>query len=632
MTAASPAGAWFEARRLLRQHRRPLTGALLMVAMNRLAALALPAGSRVVVDEVIGRQRTGLLLPIALVVSLAIAIEAATAFGAAQTAGGAGQRAVAFLRRELAARAIRLPLRDIDDLRGGALAARVITEPEQIRSLVGTGSVQLAASLITATLALALLVWLEPLLAMAVLVVVGATAAGTSGAFRRISCALEDILRQQSELQAALAQTLGGLGSIKACTREREEAYRFARGSNRLLRGTLDVMSHISVLGAGGTLASGSLGVLLLVGGAWSVTAGRMSIGSCVMFAWLALWLLGPVLHVAAGAGELGRAAAALRRIAELRTRRTEDEEDRGHRRIGRVAGRLDFEQVSFAYQSNRTVLSDITLHCPAGSTTALIGPNGSGKSTLCRLLLAYDRPRGGRILVDGNDLASLDRRSYRANVGVVLQDDPLLDGTIADCIRYGRPEASLAAVETAGRFAHCDEFVARLPAGYATRVGERGARLSAGQRQRVAIARAFLVDPRILVLDEATSCQDAESDGLIQAALGRLCGGRTTFIIAHRLATVRNADQIVVLDHGSVCERGKHHELLALHGRYFRRYASQECDATPRLPDLIEPAAWLHPADEVRPTRPEPVMSAEDRRSDSWVKGVRREEGPDEC
>jgi subfamily B ATP-binding cassette protein MsbA len=562
---------------------------------------------------------------------LAIAIEAASALGAAQAAGEAGQKAVAALRRELATRAIRLPLRDVDDLQSGALAARVMTDPEQIRYLVGTGSVQLAASLFTATLALGLLVWLEPMLTLAVLVVVGASVGGTSGAFRRIASALGGVLRQQSELAAALTQTLGGLRIVKAYAAEREEAYRFARESHRLLRRSIYALRHISVLNAGGTLASGSLGVLLLIGGAWSVTAGRMSIGSWVMYAWLALWLLGPVFHVAAGAGELGRAAAALRRIAELRQRLSEEEEDRGRRRVGRVAGRVDFERVSFAYQPNRSVLNDITLHCPAGSTTALIGPNGSGKSTLCRLILAYDRPIAGRILVDGNDLALLHRRSYRSNVGVVLQDDLLFDATIADSIRYGRPSASLSEVEAAGRLAHCEEFVARLPDGYSTRVGERGAHLSAGQRQRVAIARAFLVDPRILVLDEATSSLDAESDGLIQDALYFLCRGRTTFIIAHRLATVRNADQIIVLDQGSIGERGTHQELLALRGRYFQRYTGQPHHLADCLEDVIEPKpAWLPVAIAARQNQRGSVVRAEDCRSGSWAESARNSEGTD--
>jgi ABC-type bacteriocin/lantibiotic exporter with double-glycine peptidase domain len=590
MTAAPSLVAWHEARRLLRRHRRPLAGALLLVAVNRLAALALPAASRLVVDNVIGRHQIGLLIPIALLVCLAITIEAASAFGAAQVAGATGQKAVAALRRELSARALRLPLHHVDDLHSAVLAARVIGDPEQIRSLVGTGSVQLAASLLTAALAIGVLGWLEPMLTLAVLAVVGVSAVGTSGALRRLTSTLEDVLRKQSELTAALTQILGGLRLVKAYVTEREEAHAIARHSHRLLRRSVDALLGISMLNAGGALASGSLGVVLLVGGAWSVTAGRMSIGSYVMYAWLASWLLGPVIQVAAGAGELGRATAALLRIAELRRRPTEQGEDLRRPRIDRVDGRVDFEGVSFGYQATRSVLRDITLHCPAGSTTALVGPNGSGKSTLCRLILALDRPLAGRILVDGRDLMCFDRRSYRSHVGVVLQDDILFGGTIADCIRYGRPKASLAEVEAAGRLAHCDEFVGRLPHGYATRVGEHGSPLSGGQRQRVSIARALLVDPQILVLDEATSYLDAESSALIQSALDFLCRGRTTFLIAHRLWSIRKADQIVVLDQGRIRECGTHQELLALRGRYFQQYGRQ--------------AHLSHPSDDVTDPR----------------------------
>jgi ABC-type multidrug transport system fused ATPase/permease subunit len=264
----------------------------------------------------------------------------------------------------------------------------------------------------------------------------------------------------------------------------------------------------------------------------------------------------------------------------------------------------VEFDDVSYRYLPGRFALRGVSLHAPAGSTTALVGPNGSGKSTLCRLLLAYDRPSAGRILIDGRDLAALDRRSYRSRLGVVLQDDVLFDGTIADNIRYGRPRASLTDVQAAGRLAHCDEFVTRLPDGYSTLVGERGLRLSAGQRQRVAIARAFLVDPRILLLDEATSSLDTESEGLIQDALRFLCRGRTTFVIAHRLTTVRNADQILVLDQGAVAERGTHEELVAERGQYFRLYEAQAHATSDWLVAPAERTPAPFPARHAKPVR----------------------------
>jgi subfamily B ATP-binding cassette protein MsbA len=289
-------------------------------------------------------------------------------------------------------------------------------------------------------------------------------------------------------------------------------------------------------------------------------------------------------MHIAVGAGELGRSVGALRQIAQLRELATEEEEDRARCRVRRVVGTVDFEDVSFGYVPERLAVRGVSLHAPAGSTTALVGRNGSGKSTLCRLLLAHEQPTIGRILIDGRDLRTLRRRDYRSHVGVVLQDDVLFDGSIGDNIRYSRPDASVAEVRLAARLAHCDEFVTRLPAGYATLVGERGLRLSAGQRQRVTLARAMIADPRILILDEATSYLDSESEFLVKAALRTLCRARTTFVIAHRLSTVRNADQILVVDAGAIVECGTHNELIAREERYWNLYQTQYRDELPTV------------------------------------------------
>ncbi len=576
MRPATRQGAWREAHLLLWRHRRPLLTALLLVTANRPAALALPMASRYVVDEVITRRRTELLEIIALLACAAIAIETASGFGAVQLAGVAGQRAVAGLRQDLQRRVVGLPLRLIDDSSSGSLAARVMLDSEQARYLVGNGVVQLMASILTATLASALLFRLDAPLTVAVLAILGLYAAGVRGAFRHLSEAFEGVSRRQAELSGWLCQLLGGLRVVKAYAAERRETHRFARASHRLVRESIGALRVVSLLGANGSLASGAVGVLVLLAGSRAVVAGSMSLGSLVMFIWLTGLLLAPVLHIAAGAGELGRSVGALRRIAQLRELTTEEEEDRVRCRIRGVVGTVDFEDVSYGYVPERLAVQGISLHAPAGSTTALVGPSGSGKSTLCRLLLAFDHPTSGRILIDGRDLATVRRRDYRVHLGVVLQEDVLFDGTIADNIRYGRPGAGWADVLAAGRFAHCDEFAELLPDGYDTLIGERGLRLSGGQRQRVAIARAMLTDPRILILDEATSSLDGESELLIQAALRVLCRGRTTFVIAHRLSTVQGADQIVVLDDGAVMERGTDEELIAREARYWRLYQTQ--------------------------------------------------------
>lgn len=576
MSRATPHAARREASRLIRRHRGPLMLALLLVVVNRLAALALPTVSRYVVDEVIGRHQIGLLPLIALLACAAVTIEAAAAFGAVQLAGVAGQRAVAGLRQELQKRVVGLPLWRIDDARSGSLAAQVMTDSEQVRYLVGNGSVQLLASMLTAVLALGLLFRLDASLTLAVLGVLGLLAIGVGRGFGRISAAFERVCRRQSELTGWLGQVLGGIRVVKACVAERREAHRFARESHALIREAVQALRGVALLSAGSTLAAGAVGVVLLMAGSRAVAAGTMSLGSLVMFIWLSGLLLAPVMHIAAGAGELGKAMAALGRIARIRTLATEEDEDRGRGHVQRVVGTVDFEDVSYGYVPERLALRGVSLHAPAGSTTALVGPSGSGKSTLCRLLLAFDHPTGGRILIDGRDLSTVRRRDYRAHLGVVLQEDVLFDGTIADNIRYGRLGAGWVELLTAGRLAHCDEFADSLPDGYATLVGERGLRLSGGQRQRVAIARAILADPRILILDEATSSLDSESEVLIQAALRTLCAGRTTFVIAHRLSTVRSASQILVIDGGVVVERGTHDELIAREGRYWKLCQTQ--------------------------------------------------------
>jgi ABC-type multidrug transport system fused ATPase/permease subunit len=589
MRPGPSSAAWREARRLVRRQRGPLLLALLLVVVSRLAALALPTASRYVVDEVIGRQRSDRLSLIALLACAAIAIETMAAFGAMQVAGVAGQRAIAAIRRELQARVVGLPLRRLEASSSGALATRVMTDSEQVRFLVGNGLVQLVASMLTASLALGLLFWLDAPLTLAVLAITGLVTLGVRRRFRQITAALEGVIRQQAELTGWFSQVVGGVRVVKAYAAERHEAQRFARESHQLVRDSLRALRDISLLNASSTLAAGSLGVLLLVVGGRAVAAGEMSLGSYVMYVWLTGYLLGPVVHIAGSAGELGKAVAALGRIAKLRELATEAEEDRSRGRLQRVLGSVDFEDVSYGYIPERLALRAVSLHAPAGSTTALVGPNGSGKSTLCRLLLAYDQPTTGRILIDGLDLTTLQRRSYRSHLGVVLQDGVLFDGTIGDNIRYGRPRASLTATQAAARLAHCDEFVTRLPDGYSTLVGERGMRLSAGQRQRVAIARAFLVDPRILILDEATSSLDAESEGLVQDALRFLCRGRTTFIIAHRLSTVRTAEQILVLSQGAIVERGTHQDLIAQQGEYFRLCRAQADASTDRVAAAAE-------------------------------------------
>jgi ABC-type multidrug transport system fused ATPase/permease subunit len=565
--------AWVEAAALLRRYRGPLVLALLLVVMNRLAALALPAASKYVVDEVIVGRRPGLLLPVALVVCTAVVVEAAAAFGAAHLAGVAGQRAIAEVRRGLQERVLRLPLRRIDAAQSGTLAARVMADAEQVRYLVGSGLVQLTSSVLTATLALAVLSWFNASAAFALLTILAVLLVGLAAGFRRIFATLATVTQLRAELTGRLVEVVGGARVVKAYVAERCEAHRFAKEAHRLLRHSIRAIRGISLFNAGTTLVAGAIGVLVLIVGGRAGAGGTMSLGSLVMYLSLTGFLLGPVVQIAAAAGDLGNAVAALERIAELRAFATEAEEDRALGRLPHVHGTVDFDQVSYAYVPGQLALREVSLHAPAGSTIALVGANGSGKSTLCRLLLAYDSPTGGRILVGGRDLAGVPRHDYRTRLGAVLQDDLLFDRTVAENIRYGRPKASLSEVHAVARQAHCAEFIELLPHGYSTVVGPRGARLSAGQRQRMVIARAFLANPQILVLDEATASLDAESEVLIRDAIRCLCQGRTTFIVVHDLTMAQTADQILVLDSGAVVERGRHEELLGREALYWKLY-----------------------------------------------------------
>ncbi len=565
----SLSGAWQDARLLVGRHRKRLLLGLGLLLVNRAAGLVLPSTSKLLIDEVVGKGRAGLLAPLAWAAGLATLVQALTSFSLSQVLGVAAQRVINDLRKEVQAHVLRLPVAYYDASQTGVLIARVMNDAEGVRNLVGTGLVQLVGGVVTALAALCVLFWLQWKMTAVILLALCAFGACMAIAFRRLRPLFRERGAIQAEVTGRLGQSLGGIRVVKAYVAEEHERGVFGAGVERLFENVRRAVTGVSAMGSVSTVVVGAIGVLMLVLGGRAILDGRMSVGDFVMYLVYVGLVVGPVVQIASIGTQVTEAFAGLDRIRELRDVRPEDADEAGRAPLPTVAGDVRFEGVSFAYEEGVPVLHDVSFEAPAGTTTALVGSSGSGKSTLIGLVMAYHRPSAGRVLVDGRDLATIRLAEYRRHLGVVLQDNFLFDGTIEENIRFSRPAASDADVREAARLAHCDEFVARFEQGYATVVGERGVKLSGGQRQRVAIARALLAHPRILILDEATSSLDSESEALIQDGLQRLRRSRTTFVIAHRLSTIRSADQILVIEGGRIVERGTHAALHAAGGRY---------------------------------------------------------------
>jgi subfamily B ATP-binding cassette protein MsbA len=572
----SASAAWREARTLIVARRGRLALGLVLMLINRLTGLILPATSKFLIDDVIGRRREDLLVPLALAAGAATLVQAASSFALSQVLGVAAQRAITDMRRRVEAHVARLPIRYFDSTQSGVLISRIMSDAEGIRNLVGTGLVQLTGSVVTAIVALGILFYLNWWLTLATLVALGAFGGAMALAFNRLRPLFRERGRINAEITGRLNETLGGIRIVKTYTAEKREELVFTKGVHRLFRNIAQSITGVSAITAFSTVVVGVIGILMIVIGGRAILSGAMTLGDFIFYLVLTGLMAAPVVQIASIGTQLSEALAGLDRIREILGMSTEDEEDSRKAPLGTIDGEVVFDDVSFEYNAGVPVLRNVSFRAPAGTTTALVGSSGSGKSTLISLVMAFNRPLSGRILVDGRDLTSVRLRDYREQIGVVLQDNFLFDGTVGDNIRYGRPDATPAQIREVSRIAHADEFIDRFEKGYATIVGERGVKLSGGQRQRVAIARAILADPRILVLDEATSSLDSESEALIQDGLRSLRRGRTTFVIAHRLSTIRSADQILVLEQGQIVERGTHEQLLALGGRYRTLYDKQ--------------------------------------------------------
>src|SRR5436190_9594124 len=574
--------------------------------VDRLSGFVMPVTTKYLMDNVIIQQQWDLLPKLAMAAAAATIVGTITSFANSQILGVAAQRAITDMRKDVEAHVMRLPIRYFDQTKSGILISRIMTDAEGIRNLVGTGLVQLTGSILTAMIALVVLFYLNWRLTAVTIVILGSFGVGMATAFKRLRPLFRERGQINAEVTGRLGESLGGVRIVKAYTAEKREELVFAKGAHKLLRNVAQSLTGVSAIGAFSGLVIGLIGIAMMLVGGSAIRSGAMTIGDFVWYLSMVALLTMPVVQLANIGTQITEAFAGLDRIHEIRTMATEDQEDAQRRSMPDVRGEVEFQDVSFEYNPGVPVLKHISFRSPAGSTTALVGSSGSGKSTLISLVMAFNRPLTGRLLVDSVDLDDVRLRDYRAHLGVVLQDNFLFDGTISENIAYAQPHATREEIKAVSRIAHCDEFVEAFEKGYDTIVGERGVRLSGGQRQRVAIARAILANPKVLILDEATSSLDSESEAMIQDGLKALRRGRTTFVIAHRLSTIQSADQILVLEGGEIVERGTHDELLAKAGRY-----RQLCDKQYRF----EKDRFINPGEDFTP---EPAAAAPVRTSNT--------------
>ncbi len=565
-----------DAGELVAAHKGRLMLGFAVLFVNRLAGFVIPFMPRYLLDEVLGKGRRELLPTLVLAATGATLLQAVTSYSLSQILGKAAQRSITEMRRRVQRHVGRLSVSYFDQTKVGSLLSRVMTDAEGIRNLVGTGLVEVAGGLLTAAIALVILLALNLKLTAIALSILSLFGLVLLYAFKT----LRPLFRQRSKINAEvsgrLTESFAGVRVVKAYRAERREALVFSKGVHRLFRNVAKTMTGFSAVTAFSTLLFGAISVSILWVGSNDVLAGRMTMGALFQFTALLAMLVGPVVQIVSIGSQITEAFAGLERIREIRNELTEDAGDETRASLPPIEGLIEFRDVTFEYKPGVPVLHGISFIAKPGTSTALVGPSGSGKSTLIGLVAAFYRPTSGAILVDGKDLSGVRLSDYRSQLGVVLQDNFLFDGTVIENIAFARPDATDEEVLRAARISRCDDFVAKLPEKYETIVGERGVKLSGGERQRVAIARAILADPRILILDEATSSLDSENEAAIQQGLAELMKGRTTFVIAHRLSTIRRADTILVLEDGRIIERGQHADLLARRGRYADLYNRQ--------------------------------------------------------
>lgn len=567
---------WPEVWKLMQPRRGLLALGFALMVFNKLAGFVLPYSSKFLIDNVVTRHQVGLLRPLVIAVLTATLIQGVTSFSLTQLLSKAAQRLIADLRQQVQAHVSRLPVTYYDANKTGALVSRIMTDVEGVRNLLGTGLVDFVGGIVAACIALVLLLRISVPLTLIAVGSLGCFALFLNKAFATIRPIFRERGKINAEVTGRLTESLGGVRVIKGYHAEQREENVFAAGVRRLLDNVMRTLTATSLMSLSASVLLGVVGAATMYIGGRQMLGHTLTAGSYVSYNFLLVFLVAPIMQVVSIGTQLTEALAGLERTQEVMRERAEDRDPKRTAELPDIVGLVEFENVSFSYDGAHEVLHDVSFRSEPGTVTALVGSSGSGKSTTIGLICAFYVPTQGTIRVDGADLSAVRLDSYRTRLGVVLQESFLFDGTIRENVAFSRPDASEEEIMRACRIARVDEFAESFADRYETVVGERGVKLSGGQRQRISIARAILAEPRILILDEATSSLDSESEQMIQHGLSYLMQGRTTFVIAHRLSTIRRADQIMVMEQGRIVERGTHAELFAARGRYYDLYTRQ--------------------------------------------------------
>ncbi len=565
-----------EVWKLVKPRRWLLFGSFFLMIINRLCSFALPVSSRYLINNVMYKHQMNLLPWIIGAVATATFLQGVTSYTLTQLLSTAGQRLISELRTQVQEHIGRLPVAFYDENRTGTLVARIMTDVEGVRNLVGTGLLEFVGGILTAIFAFGILIRISGRMTLLTFCILIVFALILQRAFKTIRPIFRERAKINAEVTGRLTESLGGVRVVKGYHAEDSEAQVFAAGVKRLLNNVISSITAQSLMTLSSTMVLGVVGGLIMYLGAKEIAAHRLDVGGYVEYTMLLAFMVAPVVQLVSIGTQLTEALAGLDRTSEILNEREEDSEPNRTVIMPPIHGDVAFKDVTFSYEPEKPVLHGVSFESKPGTVTALVGSSGSGKSTIISLICAFHTATSGQVMIDGVDLATIRLSSYRRQLGVVLQETFLFDGTIRENILFSRPQATEEQLMEASRIARVDEFAEKFPEGYETIVGERGVKLSGGQRQRISIARAILADPRILILDEATSSLDSESEAMIQNGLSYLMQGRTTFVIAHRLSTIRRADQILVVEQGNVVERGTHEALYALGGRYYDLYTRQ--------------------------------------------------------